>query len=87
MNPFEYGKTFHNKSFTKKIGALTPSNPKIFNGAQICSNRPVLIGLIKSLTCKETNSSATCSSGGWKLSVESGIQKQLNYWTSDWKYR
>ena len=27
MNPFEYGKTLHNKSFTKRIGTLTPPNP------------------------------------------------------------
>ena len=24
MNPFEYGKSFHNKSISKRIGTLTP---------------------------------------------------------------
>ena len=31
--------------------------------------------------------SSTCAPGSWKLSVEDGTQKQLNYWSSDWKYR
>ena len=32
MNPFVYGKSFLGKSFSKKIGTLTPPNPKIFRG-------------------------------------------------------
>ena len=32
MNPFVYGKSFLGKSFSKKIGTLTPPNPKIFKG-------------------------------------------------------
>lgn len=31
--------------------------------------------------------SSTCATGSWKLPVEDGTQKQLNYWSSDWKYR
>ena len=31
--------------------------------------------------------SSTCSRGSWELPVEDGTQKQLNYWSSDWKYR
>ena len=31
--------------------------------------------------------SSTCSSGSWELPVEDGTQKQLNYWSTDWKYR
>jgi len=49
--------------------------------------RPQGCPKINSSLCAVLYDSATCSSGGWKLSVESGIQKQLNYWTSDWKYR
>ena len=30
MHPFDYGKFFHYKSFPKRVGTLTPSNPKIF---------------------------------------------------------
>ena len=30
MNPFEYGKLLKGKSFLKRIGTLTPPNPKIF---------------------------------------------------------
>ena len=30
MNPFEYGKSLPGKSFPKRIGTLTPPNPKIF---------------------------------------------------------
>ena len=33
------------KSFTKRIGTLTQTKPKIHGGLQIRSNRPVLIGL------------------------------------------
>ena len=29
MNPFEYDKSLKDKSFSKRIGALTPPNPKI----------------------------------------------------------
>ena len=36
MNPFEYGKSFYNKSFTKRIGIQIPPNPKIFRGGTIC---------------------------------------------------
>ena len=36
MNPFEYGKSFLGKSFPKKIGTLTPPNPKIFRGGTMC---------------------------------------------------
>ena len=32
MNPFEYGKSFHNKSFPKIIGTSTP--PKILRGGE-----------------------------------------------------
>ena len=39
MNPFVYGKSFLGKSFSKKIGTLTPPNPKIHQ------NRPGQIGL------------------------------------------
>ena len=38
MNPFEYGESFHKKSFPKRIGTLTPFNPKIFMGAE-CAPR------------------------------------------------
>ena len=34
MNPFVYGKSFLGKSFSKKMGTLTPPNPKTFRGAQ-----------------------------------------------------
>ena len=34
MNPFEYGKSFHNKLFPKRIGTLTPPNPKILGGGE-----------------------------------------------------
>ena len=29
MDPFEYGKSFHNKSYPKRIGTLSPPDPKI----------------------------------------------------------
>ena len=46
MNPFEYGKSFHNKSYPKRFGTLTPPNPKIFNvPPPPVLNRLVLIGL------------------------------------------
>ena len=32
MNPFEYDKSFLGKSFPKRIGTLTPPNPRIFRG-------------------------------------------------------
>ena len=32
MNPFEYGKSFHNKSYPKRIVTLTQQNPRIFRG-------------------------------------------------------
>ena len=32
MNPFEYDKSFLDKSFTKRFATLNPPNPKIFMG-------------------------------------------------------
>ena len=42
MNPFVYAKSFHNKSYPKRIGTLTPPNPKI---SLIHQKRPGQIGL------------------------------------------
>ena len=39
MNHFEYGESFHKKSFPKRIGTLTPFNPKIFMGAECAPPR------------------------------------------------
>ena len=30
---------------------------------------------------------STCSEGGWRLDVSDGEQRQLGYFSSDWKYR
>ena len=35
-NPFEYYKSLQGKSFSKRIGALTPPNRKIFRGGTMC---------------------------------------------------
>ena len=32
-------------------------------------------------------SSSTCATDSWQLLVKSGEQRQLEYWSSDWKYR
>ena len=32
-------------------------------------------------------SSSTCAQDSWKLLVKDGEQRQLEYWSSDWKYR
>ena len=46
MNPFEYGNSFHNKSFQKNWNPNPTQSQKLRGGAhQICSNRPILIGL------------------------------------------
>ena len=39
MNPFEYGQSFIGKSFPKRIGTLTPPNPKILRGGTMCPPR------------------------------------------------
>ena len=36
MNSFEYGQSFIGKSFPKRIGTLTPPNPKILRGGTMC---------------------------------------------------
>ena len=54
MNPFEYGQSFIGQSFPKRFGT-NPTQPQDIQGGhnvpsvglQICSNRPVLIGLSK----------------------------------------
>ena len=35
MNPFEYVKSFHNKSFPTRIGTLTQPNTSIFRGGPL----------------------------------------------------
>ena len=45
MSPFEYVQSFHNKSFPKRIGTLTPPNPKIFRGTQ-CAPPPLVLAAI-----------------------------------------
>jgi len=42
---------------------------------------------INASLCAVLYDSSTCATGSWKLPVEDGTQKQLNYWSSDWKYR
>ena len=60
--PYEYGKSYHNKLFPKRIGSLTPPNPKIFGGAppslKLCSNRPEQIGLHKFVSTQEVSQHA-----------------------------
>ena len=43
MNPFEYGKSFQDKSFPKRIGTLTPPKPHIL-GEGIMSPPPLVPG-------------------------------------------
>ena len=45
------------------------------------------IGCNTNLKDKAMYHSSTCATGSWELPVEDGTQKQLNYWSSDWKYR
>ena len=53
--------------------------------------RETAICISKSIITHKTGKaifhSSTCSRGSWELPVEDGTQKQLNYWSSDWKYR
>ena len=35
MNPFEYGKSFHNKSFPKRMGTLPHPAPKYLGGHNV----------------------------------------------------
>ena len=53
MNPFEYGKSFLGKSFPKKIGTLTPPNPKIFRGGTILHILHILPMKINSIVPKK----------------------------------
>ena len=46
MKPFEYGQLYIGKSFPKRIGTLTPPNPKIFRYTQIAGcNRVRVIAI------------------------------------------
>merc|ERR1711971_181393 len=49
--------------------------------------RPKNCPQINASLCAVLYDSSTCSSGSWELPVHDGTQKQLNYWSSDWKYR
>ena len=42
MNPFEYGKSFHNKSYPKRIGTFIPPSPKIFRGGHNVPPAPLV---------------------------------------------
>ena len=37
--------------------------------------------------CAVLYDSSTCSEGSWRLNVTDGEQRQLGYFSSDWKYR
>ena len=51
---FEYGKSFHNKLFPKRMGTLTPPNPNLW----LCSNRPGQIRLNKYVSTQEVSQHA-----------------------------
>jgi len=51
------------------------------------NERPKNCPQINASLCAVLYDSSTCSRGSWELPVEDGTQKQLNYWSSDWKYR
>jgi len=50
-------------------------------------HRPEYCPPIKNSMCAVLYDSSSCMEGTWKLEVTSGTQKQLLYWSSDFKYR
>jgi len=50
-------------------------------------HRPDNCQPIASDHCAVLYDSSTCATDSWQLLVKSGEQRQLEYWSSDWKYR
>jgi len=78
------------EAFCRDVESFSPAfTPRVrIQGNMTGSNkRPATCSEISPQLCAILFDSASCSLSAWSLEIADGTQKQLSYWSSDWKYR